>query len=425
MTTITELYNHLKTLCRQWFYTKIETNNLLNQKSDLNHSHDEKYFVKSQVYNRSETDLVISNAIGNLELVKVVNELPTININTKVLYFLPNSNATSSNKFDIYVRVNGAWEQVDSLNISLENYYKKNEVNNLLITKSDVSHNHDERYYTESDIDEYVLSLRNYELYQLNSSIDILYNDLFIEVVVHQLSNVGSGDLPKSYVFTIPSKYVPMYAVTVPVYNMKNGVPFGHIRLNKNGELTLFVTQPTYTASGGTTVYGTLFYPRKPAIPPIVILCDSLDLFNSGQLVTLAGKTGITGNNMYLKNPISLPVGCSIEFDVYQSNNNSSYIDIHLGANNSVHSMIGVNSVGKFEFYKGFSGNWSINSVSPFSIPRNQWVHVKYFIDENGLFTVEYNGQSYSKELEVNNVLTYLNIPSNSSAIRNIIITEL
>ena len=82
MTTITELYNHLKTLCRQWFYTKIETNNLLNQKSDLNHSHDEKYFVKSQVYNRSETDLVISNEIGNLELVKVVNELPTININT-------------------------------------------------------------------------------------------------------------------------------------------------------------------------------------------------------------------------------------------------------------------------------------------------------------------------------------------------------
>lgn len=67
----------------------------------------------------------------------------------------------------------------------------------------------------------------------------------------------------------------------------------------------------------------------------------------------------------------------------------------------------------------------SINSVSPFSIPRNQWVHVKYLIDENGLFTVEYDGQSYSKELEVNNVLTYLNIPSNSSAIRNIIITEL
>ena len=76
----------------------------------------------------------IANAVSNLEMIEVVTSLPTSNIKTNKLYLKANSVNGSENKYDFYVRVNNAWEKVDSLDFSISDYIKKDSNTNLLLS---------------------------------------------------------------------------------------------------------------------------------------------------------------------------------------------------------------------------------------------------------------------------------------------------
>lgn len=76
----------------------------------------------------------IATAVGNLEMIEVVTSLPTSNIKNNKLYLKANSVSGSENKYDIYVRVNDAWEKVDSLDFSISDYIKKDGNTNLLLS---------------------------------------------------------------------------------------------------------------------------------------------------------------------------------------------------------------------------------------------------------------------------------------------------
>ena len=76
----------------------------------------------------------IANAVSNLEMIEVVTSLPTSNIKTNKLYLKANSVNASENKYDFYVRVNNAWEKVDSLDFSISDYIKKDSNTNLLLS---------------------------------------------------------------------------------------------------------------------------------------------------------------------------------------------------------------------------------------------------------------------------------------------------
>lgn len=76
----------------------------------------------------------IATAVGNLEMIEVVTSLPTSNIKNNKLYLKANSVSGSENKYDIYVRVNNAWEKVDSLDFSISDYIKKDSNTNLLLS---------------------------------------------------------------------------------------------------------------------------------------------------------------------------------------------------------------------------------------------------------------------------------------------------
>ena len=76
----------------------------------------------------------IATAVGNLEMIEVVTSLPTSNIKNNKLYLKANSVSGSENKYDIYVRVNNAWEKVDSLDFSISDYIKKDGNTNLLLS---------------------------------------------------------------------------------------------------------------------------------------------------------------------------------------------------------------------------------------------------------------------------------------------------
>lgn len=67
----------------------------------------------------------IQNSIANIELIEIVQSLPTSNISTKKLYFKRNTSSESENLYDIYAYVNNNWEHIDALNIDISEYLKK------------------------------------------------------------------------------------------------------------------------------------------------------------------------------------------------------------------------------------------------------------------------------------------------------------
>ena len=89
---------------------------------------------KSKVDNM---DATIANAIGNLKIVEIVTQLPTSNIKTNILYFVPNGESISENLYDIFIRINNKWEQVDSLEFNIADYPTKAEMNAALNLKVD------------------------------------------------------------------------------------------------------------------------------------------------------------------------------------------------------------------------------------------------------------------------------------------------
>ena len=79
----------------------------------------------------------IATAVGNLQLIEVVNALPTTDIKNNRLYLVPNTTALTENLYDVYIRVNNKWEKIDSLEFDIANYPTKTEMNTALSGKVD------------------------------------------------------------------------------------------------------------------------------------------------------------------------------------------------------------------------------------------------------------------------------------------------
>ena len=58
-------------------------------------------------------------------------QLPQSNIQTNVIYLIPNSSSSQENVYDEYMWINSRWEIIGSTYIDLSNYYTKTEVGNL------------------------------------------------------------------------------------------------------------------------------------------------------------------------------------------------------------------------------------------------------------------------------------------------------
>ena len=105
-------------------------------------------YIRARAYFKNETytQLEVIRAIENLTLVRCVTELPTQNIRNNQLYLVVNNANLPSdkhNRYDLYLYVNGDWEQVDSLEFNIDNYYDKQYMDSLLNGKADKGHGHD------------------------------------------------------------------------------------------------------------------------------------------------------------------------------------------------------------------------------------------------------------------------------------------
>lgn len=104
-----------------------------------NKANSNNVYSKSETYTQAEITTLISNAVSNLQLFEVVSELPSSNIKSNRLYLIVNDTSITNNSYDIYLRVNNSWEQLDSLEFDISNFYNKTEIDTLLNGKVSTS----------------------------------------------------------------------------------------------------------------------------------------------------------------------------------------------------------------------------------------------------------------------------------------------
>jgi len=102
--------------------------NRLSEIDDLNSS-------STSTWSSEKINSVISAFLSNTFL--VVDELPTTDINPKVIYIVPKEGGESPNLREEYVYINGNWELIGSTEVDLSNYYTIQEVNKKLADKQD------------------------------------------------------------------------------------------------------------------------------------------------------------------------------------------------------------------------------------------------------------------------------------------------
>ena len=181
-------YNNIGTLSSG--ATQRTINNAINTSLGGKANNDNVY-TKSQTMTKQEITNAIAQGVSNLELLRIVTALPQSNIDTNKIYLVTD---TITGDKDLYVYVNGSWEQLDSLEFHTEDYYDKSTINTYLsgkenitnkassITndstkypsnaavysalngKSDSGHTHDNRYYTETEIDSKLENVLTYDV---------------------------------------------------------------------------------------------------------------------------------------------------------------------------------------------------------------------------------------------------------------------
>lgn len=86
------------------------------------------YYNKSETYNKTEVNELIEDI--NKFNVKIVTVLPTTDIDTHTIYFVPKIDSETNDHYDEYMYINSTWELIGSTSIDLSNYYNKSETYN-------------------------------------------------------------------------------------------------------------------------------------------------------------------------------------------------------------------------------------------------------------------------------------------------------
>lgn len=88
----------------------------------------------SQLLNDQEFATIydVAQSVGNLQLVEIVEQLPTENIKPNRLYLVLAEGGSGTDQYDVYIRVNNQWEKIDSISIDISGKEdKSNKVTSL------------------------------------------------------------------------------------------------------------------------------------------------------------------------------------------------------------------------------------------------------------------------------------------------------
>lgn len=93
------------------------------------------YYTKTETYTKTE----VNNLIGSISSLNIliVQTLPTEDISTTTIYFVPRTTSETQNVYDEFIYVNNAWEKIGSTEIDLSNYWSKTELTAITTAEID------------------------------------------------------------------------------------------------------------------------------------------------------------------------------------------------------------------------------------------------------------------------------------------------
>ena len=107
------------------------TNNVISADSEI----DDNASISSTTKTWSISKIAQAIATISSLNIEIVNTLPTQDISTTTIYFVPKTTAEQNNIYDEYIYINNAWELIGTTEIDLTNYYTKTQTDNLLLAK--------------------------------------------------------------------------------------------------------------------------------------------------------------------------------------------------------------------------------------------------------------------------------------------------
>lgn len=112
-----------------------------------------------------------NNITIDLTLFKVVDQLPTKDIDANKIYLLPNPAGKDDNTYIEYMYINGKWEVVGEYKseMSLDNYYTKEEADGKFLTKTEAGNLSD--YVKSGDLDTKVGEAGYVKIAEVNTAI--------------------------------------------------------------------------------------------------------------------------------------------------------------------------------------------------------------------------------------------------------------
>lgn len=119
------------------------------------------YYKKSETFTKQEVNDLIS-AITTMDI-RVVQTLPTEDISTTTIYFVPKTTAGTNDVYDEYVYVSNAWEHIGSTDIDLSGYQTKIDSSHKLSSDLVDDSNQTNKFVTENEKTTWNTEIENFK----------------------------------------------------------------------------------------------------------------------------------------------------------------------------------------------------------------------------------------------------------------------
>lgn len=234
------------------------------------------YYKKSETFTKQEVNDLIS-AITTMDI-RVVQTLPTEDISTTTIYFVPKATAGTNDVYDEYIYVSNAWEHIGSTDIDLSGYQTKIDSSHKLSSDLVDDTNQTNKFVTENE-----KTTWNTEIENLQEEDELLKRNL--------QTTTGSGEevtLEKTAELDFVKPPLPRGNTKQDTTTGKNLLPpFDSGSLNG---LTFTTNSNGITTISGTTTSTTTYFKNVNKILPAGTYTLSINLSytppaNSSQLI--------------------------------------------------------------------------------------------------------------------------------------------
>lgn len=237
------------------------------------------YYKKSETFTKQEVNDLIS-AITTMDI-RVVQTLPTEDISTTTIYFVPKTTAGTNDVYDEYIYVSNAWEHIGSTDIDLSGYQTKIDSSHKLSSDLVDDTNQTNKFVTENE-----KTTWNTEIENLQEEDELLKRNL--------QTTTGSGE----EVTLEKTAELDFVKPPLPRGNTKQNTTTGKNLLNTSNANTTTVNGVTsYRSNGVYYLSGTNTKTDATWVLPNV-QNTNLPTFEAGQTYTMSFK-GTMPNGIY------------------------------------------------------------------------------------------------------------------------------